>query len=422
MAEVSRRMADGWSTAIVAILVAALGTGCEGETNAVGWTTVIDTVGGTVRATNTPGSDTGATLVADEELRVGTLAGQGAESFGLIRSIAVLDDGRFAVADAQAEEVRLFDAEGQYLHTFGGRGQGPGELAGMQGVFLDHEGMLRVAEQENARLSVFHPNTGFVRSFPLRLFSYGFRGPWAAAIDSTGRTMVASSGQYGEGRFWSMLRVYDPSMRQIDSIPYHEYTNEVRDTDDAPGVWRIALGNGTLHMPVPYFAQPQQVVGPTGEFWTTPEGATQIEAARWMPPGDTSLVIRSIRQPVPVTPAERDSAIADVRSRLEERLSSPPSLDPSRVPPTKPPTYGLSLDESGRLWVRITDEDSDTTIYDLFEPDGRHAETVALPFRVDLWIPPIVRGETVWAVVRDESDVQYVVRARVRAAVGTDSR
>lgn len=398
------------------LLLVAMASGCEGEQNVAGWRTVIDTVGGTVRVTHSPGTDAGPTLVADEEMRVGTRAGAGPESFGMIRSIAVLDDGRFAVADAQAEEVRLFDSEGQHLRTFGGRGQGPGELAGMQGVFLDHEGMLRVAEQENARLSVFHPDTGFVRSFPLRLFSYGFQGPWAAAIDSTGHTMVASSGRYGEGRYWNMLRVYDPAMRQIDSIPYHEYTDEVRDTEDAPGAWRIAIGNGTVHMPVPFFAQPRQVVGPTGAFWSTPEGATQIEVAHWMPAGDTSLVIRSRRQPVPVTPAERDSAIADVRSRLEERVSSLPNLDPGRIPATKPPTYGLSLDGRERLWVRITGEGSDTTVYDVFEPDGRRAETVALPFRVDRWIPPVVRGDMVWIVVRDESDVQYVVRARLRAA------
>ena len=410
-----------WKGPIAALLVAAVSSACADEADTVGWTTVIDTVGGIVRVTNTPGTETGPTLVAEEELRVGTLSGEGPQSFGLIRSIAVLDDGRFAVADAHAEEIRLFDGEGQYLRTFGGRGQGPGELAGMQGVFLDHEGMLRVAEQQNGRLSVFDPDTGFVRSFPVRLSSYGFQGPWAAAIDSTGRTMVASSGQYGEGRFWNMLRVYDPFMRQVDSIPYREYTSDIMDTDDPPGAWRITLGNGFMFAQVPFFAHAQQVVGPMGEFWTSAEGATRLEVARWTPPADTSLIMRSLRQPVPVATTERDSAMADVRASLEETLLGPPSLDPSRVPSTKPPTYGLSLDQRGHLWVRITDEYSATTIYDLFEPNGRHSETMAFPFRVDVWIPPIVRGDMVWTVVRDESDVQYVVRSRVRASAGSDT-
>jgi hypothetical protein len=273
--------------------------------------------------------------------------------------------------------------------------------------------MLRVAEQENGRLSVFDPDAGFVRSFPLQLFTYGSRGPWVAAVDSTGRTMVVSSGRYGEGRSWNMLRVYDPSMRQIDSIPYDEYTNEIGDSDDPPWEWRIAVGSSTLHIPVPYFAQPRQVVGPAGELWTTPQGATQLEVARWMPPGDTSLIILSLRPPVPVTPGERDAAMAEVRSRLEDMLPGPPSLDPAKIPAVKPPSHGLSLDDRGRLWVRVTDERADTTIYDLFEPDGRYSGTLALPFWVDPVIPPTLRGERVWAVVTDASDVQYVVRARV---------
>jgi hypothetical protein len=401
-------------TLLMALTVVSFVAGCAQDDTSGGWTSVVDTVGSTVRVTNTPpGTDISPTWVGDEEMRVGTLEGEGPESFGLIRSIAVLDDGRFAVADAQAEEVRLFDREGHYLRTFGGEGQGPGELMGLQGVFVDHEGMLRVAEQTNARLSVFAPDTGYVRSFPLRLYSYGFRGPWAAAIDSTGRTMVASAGQYGEGRFWNMLRIYDPSMRQLDSIPYHEYTNDL-EGGDPPGAWRIQFGNGFTYAPIPFFARPHQVVGPAGEFWTTAEGRSQLEVARWTPPGDTSLVLFSLRQPEPVTPAERDSAMAELLSGLARNLSNPPKLDPSRVPATKPPSNGISLDDGGRLWVRLTDQQSDTTLYDLFDRDGHHAETVALPFRVDAWIPPVVHGDMVWAVVTDESEVQYVVRARMR--------
>lgn len=410
------------ATAMVpAVLVSVLGIGCSEPADEVGWATVVDTAAGAVRVVkHTPGSDVRPTLRAEEELRVGTLSGEGPESFGHIRSIAVLADGRFAVADAQAEEVRLFDRQGRHLRTFGGRGQGPGELAGIQGVFLDHAGLLRVAERDNARLSVFHPDSGFVDSFPLQLFSYGFRGPWTAAIDSTGRTVVASSGQYGEGRFWNMLRIYDRSMNQLDSIPYAEYTRSARQTDEAPGEWQVTVGNGTLHVPVPFYAQPQEALAPTGEFWTTAEGTSRLEISRWYPPGDTSLVIIVERPSVPVSRSERDSALAEIYTRLEGRVSPRPTLDPSKIPLHKPPSYGVSLDERGRLWVRISDPSSSTTVYDIFDSDGSYAETLVMPVRVDAWIPPILRDQTVWAVVTDATDVQYVVRARLRS-VETDT-
>lgn len=405
-------------TTFAVVVAALLAVSCTGEDGDTGWTVAVDTVNGTVRVVNTP-PETGAGpgLVAEEELRVGTVEGGGATSFGLIRSVAILEDGRFAVADAQAEEVRLFDREGQHLRTFGGDGGGPGELRGMQGVHVDHEGLLRVAEQGNMRLSVFHPDTGYVTSVPLRLHSYSFRGPWDAAMDSAGRTFVASSGQYGEGRFWNMLRIYDPSMEQLDSIPYDEYTNFIQE-EEPPGAWRISTVNGFTFAQVPFYPQTHRILAPTGEFWSSGGGKPQLEVARWSPAGDTSLVLLSRRQPDPVTSAERDSAMAAVRENLLQRMPSPPSLDPSRVPATKPPLYDLSLDDRGRLWARITSSVVDTTVYDIFNRDGSYAETVALPFRIDQWIPPVVRGDTLWAVVTDEIDVQYVVRARLRPSPG----
>lgn len=408
--------------AILVGLLAGVGA-CGDRAREPSWTASVDTVGGIVRVTNTPPAG-GAqpTLVGAEEWRVGSVEGEEGTFFGMIRSIAVLEDGRFAVGDAQAEEVRVFDRDGRHLRTFGGPGAGPGELRGMQGVFVDHEGMLRVAEQRNGRLSVFHPDTGFVTSFPLQLFSYGFRGPWAAAVDSAGRTLVASSGRYGEGRSWKMLRVYAPDMAQLDSIPYYDYTDDFQ-TEDPPGAWRIALGsNAFTWAMVPFFSIPREVLGVAGEFWSSLEGAPELEVARWTPPGDTSLILLSRRPPEPVASAERDSAMTALVEGFARRMAAPPKLDPSRVPATKPPLYGLSLDDRGRLWVRISAPEATSTVYDIFDPNGTHAETLALPFRVDPWIPPVPRGDTVWSVVTDDMDVQYVVRARVRRVTEADRR
>lgn len=408
----------------VGVLCALLVSSCGDQAGGSTWQITVDTIDGVSRVLNTPPKGGPVpTRVGEETLRIGTVEGGRATSFGMIRQLAVLPDGRIAVADGQAQEVRLFGADGRHLRTFGGAGAGPGELRGLQGVHVGPDGMLRVPEQANARLTVFDPDSGFVMTYPLRLYSYGFRGPWAAAVDSSGRTLVASSGQYGEGRFWNMVRVYDQTMNQVDSIPYHEYTDVARRAtaeggDDAfPGTWRIALGSGSWTWAgVPFYSQAHQVLAPTGEFWSSEEGQLGLEVARWASSGDTSLILTSHRKPEPVTAAERDSAMAELRERLAERVSTPLKLDASRVPATKPPLYGLSLDDAGRLWVRLT-ESSASTVYDVFARDGRHAETVRLSFRVDPFVPPVVRGDTLWAIIRDDMDVQYVVRAALTTRV-----
>jgi len=375
----------------------------------------VDTLDGVIHVVNTPPNGAaGPTHVVEEELRIGVREGGDRNSFGLIRSVAVLTDGRVAVADAQAEEVRLFTGDGAHQRTFGGEGQGPGELEGMQGVYVQ-DGMLRVPEQGNARLSVFDPDTGFVRSYPLRLHSYGFRGPWAAVVDSAGHTFVESSGQYGPGRFWSMVRVYDTAMNQLDSVPYHDYTDEY-EREEVPGAWRVQLGsNRWTWAEVPFYARPYRVLTPKGAFWSASGGKPWLELTLWVPGGDTSLVVASRRRPEPVTAAERDSAMGALVEGFAERTGTRPGLDPSRVPDEKPTAYGLSLDEQGRLWVRLTAPSAATTEYDVFRDDGTHAATVHMPFRVDGWIPPLIRGDVVWTVVVDEADVQYVVRGRMRS-------
>lgn len=401
--------------ALAAALASALAlSSCAEPGGAAGWTVSVDTVEGMIQVVNTPpASGTKPTILADEELLIGEVEGGGPAQFGRIRTIAVLKDGRIAVADAQAEDVRLFDRDGHHLRTFGGKGEGPGELQGMQGVYLDPEGLLRVPEQENARLSVFDPDTGFLRSYPLYLYSYSFRGPWIAAFDSAGRTLLASAGRFGEGRYWNMLRIYDKDMIQIDSVPYYDYTDD--GSRDHPGVWKISIGGGTLHVRVPFYPMPHETLSPSGEFWTSSDGAQELEVARWSPPGDTTLVIVSHRPAPQVTAAERDSAMAEVTERLEGRIPDGARLDASKIPSFKPPVQGLSLDDRGRLWARLSGSGVAPTVYDIFNPDGAHAETASLPFSVDVSIPPIVRGEELWVVVTDEFDVQYVVRARMRS-------
>jgi len=400
-----------WSGFVLAGAVLVLG--CDRSGDAGGWLISADTVDGIIHVTNTPPlGRIHPTLVAREDLRIASSRGGAEATFGMIRSIAVLQDGRIAVADGQAEEIRIFDAEGQHLRTLGGKGGGPGELDGMQGALVDHAGMLRVAEQGNARVSVFDPDLGFDRSYPLRLWSSSPYGPWKAVFDSVGRTLVASSGPYGAGRTWMMLRIYDAEMRQIDSIPYHDYTDDSR--RESLGTWRIPVGNGTFHAFVPFFSNVQETLTSSGEFWTSPEGTQELRVTRWHPRGDTTLILESGRQPDRVTAAERDSAMQALRGRVAELVGSTPKLDASKIPSTRPPVYGLSLDDRGRLWTRVSDPAVDSTVYDVFDSNGEFAETVLVPLRVDPWIPPTVIGDTIWVVAVDELEVQSVVRASLQ--------
>lgn len=126
------------------ILAFVTALGCNGDSETVaGWRTTVDTLAtGTVLVMNEPGEHSGVDGVLREELRVGTVDGGGPSSFGGLKGIAVLETGGFAVLDAVAQELRVFDATGEHIATHGGSGRGPGELEGAFGLMRHPNGDL----------------------------------------------------------------------------------------------------------------------------------------------------------------------------------------------------------------------------------------------------------------------------------------
>src|SRR5690606_26641798 len=141
-----------------------------------GWTIVTDTLpSGALHVVNTPpASGEDAPRMLEEEVRIGSVDGAGPTKFGQIKAIAVESAGRIIVLDSQAQEIRVFDRDGQHLATYGGKGGGPGEFQNAFGLMQTGTGLLYVPDQRNARMSVLSVDRGFLTSYPLRLLRWGF--------------------------------------------------------------------------------------------------------------------------------------------------------------------------------------------------------------------------------------------------------
>ena len=98
-------MYGGKRRALLAVAWVTL-TGCGAAAPQPDWTTVRDTLpSGTVRVTNVPLAEVSPTWTLVEELRVGTVEGAGPDAFAYLKGLVVLEDGRFAVLDSQAQEL-----------------------------------------------------------------------------------------------------------------------------------------------------------------------------------------------------------------------------------------------------------------------------------------------------------------------------
>jgi hypothetical protein len=96
------------------------------------------------------------------------------------------------VVDSGKHSIMAFDDQGSLLAEFGGQGTGPGEFDGPQGLAVDPNGRLIVADRGNNRvvaLSFDGQGFGYLDSYQA-----GFAAPSGAAVDGSGRLVIADTG------------------------------------------------------------------------------------------------------------------------------------------------------------------------------------------------------------------------------------
>ena len=140
-------------------------------------------------------------------------------------------------------------------------------------------------------------------------------------------------------------------------------------------------------------------------------------------------------EPVPVHPAEADVRRDALTQNFKRQFpgwkwNGPP------IPDVKAAYHGFFPAEDGRIWVRVPapserymdaeeqraeEERLDRPVnpfrepvrFDVFEPTGEYLGRVSAPEGFALYPRPVFRGDSVWAIVRDEYDVQRLHRFRL---------
>jgi len=77
--------------------------------------------------------------------------------FAMPTNVAVDRDGNLYVSDTLNDRVEVFDAEGNFIRTFGKPGDGPGYFARPKGIAIDGDGHVWVADGMQNRVQVFTP-------------------------------------------------------------------------------------------------------------------------------------------------------------------------------------------------------------------------------------------------------------------------
>lgn len=105
--------------------------------------------------------------------------------------VAVDGEGNLYVADTYNNRIEIFDADGQFVSTFGKNGDGPGYFSRPKGVAIDGDGHIWVADGMQDRVQVFDKTGQLLISFGGHgLLPGQFQGLVGIAIDKRNRVFT----------------------------------------------------------------------------------------------------------------------------------------------------------------------------------------------------------------------------------------
>ncbi len=345
----------------------------------------------------------GWSVGAEPEVAIGENTDELDHIFSSVGGPVSLSDGRIVAGDYATRELRFFDAEGRFLQSTGGQGEGPGELGVLADVLRCGDDTMFVldgmryevnevtSEGEFGRRDPFEVNAGVSLLFPLRCNDAGL----LLGTDFGGQLVGERQTGFHRGRVHVWL--LDPrgyALQDIGEFPGPELFEFNGRTSRHPFGRTIshALGSDRVY------------VGTADEF----------EIQVWSL--DASLV-RRIRRP------SDDAAVSrtdfDRYVELESAATSPDRLEEFRlrtnampVPDTFPAYEGFVLDAQENLWVRHFPRPGEAGVsWSVFDPTGVWLGELTLPAR--LWVTEI-GDDYVLGMFRDELGDQSVRRYRLQ--------
>jgi hypothetical protein len=357
----------------------------------------------------------------DEELRIGSLDDPEV-GFSSIRAVTVDRAGLVYVLEQQEMEVRVYDWDGTLRTRLGSRGEGPGEFQfpSQMGFVGD---TLWVSDIRLRRVSMFSREEGFVYSLPMNTVEMetvpGINAMMMSQdprpdgfLNTTWMVMVMAEAPTDS--FWLPYARMDRDGNVVDTIQMMRWGFGQRETVEIGGrtmsvpsgpspnpLW-IDAGDEAFVIERPVATSPE-----AGEFTVTRiAGIADTlfhDTLRYRPrPFDGTAVDSVIAGRVAIYSERDDPDAAAIESAFRAAFS-PPAFHP--------PIGSGRVGEDGTLWLEREDTGGPAIEWLLLSADGEPRGILELERGTAVrWSDDSV----LWAVVRDEFDVPWLVRYRLR--------
>jgi DNA-binding beta-propeller fold protein YncE len=115
-------------------------------------------------------------------------------TFSLPEGVAVDSDGNVFVTDTFNDRVESFDADGEFISTFGKNGDGPADFERPKGIAVDCDGHIWVVDAAQNVVKVFNQQGRLLIYFGGPGYYPGqFMGPWGISIGPSNQVVVSET-------------------------------------------------------------------------------------------------------------------------------------------------------------------------------------------------------------------------------------
>jgi hypothetical protein len=333
------------------------------------------------------------TIDTNPVVRVGDRPGDPAHELFRVRSAVQLDDGRIVVGSQGSYDVRIFDANGNHLRTFGRQGSGPGEFQWLGNLLVDNDTIFTFDWQlQRATAFTFEGEVLGTTHVPFT------RGGAAGRVDGF---WVATSFLGGMPRRPVGIHRDTAAIEVVHS-------SGVRDTLG----WGVAVewfshGDDGVPVVLPFGLRTYVAVA-NGRVNVADND--RLEVRRYSSGGVLEQVVRVARAAPPVTDADwawaRATYLADFpderKAQFAQRWEGVPRQERLAM------VRGLAGAVDGDNWMREFSTDSTRSIWWIIAPDGQPVAHVEVPMGYGLM--QVSRERVVALRLTDEGAVVSVNR------------
>ena len=308
----------------------------------------------------------------EEELSIGQRKGDDELLFLDARSLSVDEDGRIYVFDFKEANVKVFDSNGNYIRTFGKKGQGPGELNLPLAMSITSQNEIVVEDFRN-KLVCFSSEGEFIKSIPITKL-----GVSGVVMDSQGNIFGLGIVREKEDPRYEVKK-FDSDLNYLHSIGSSPLPSA------SPG------GFNPFMAVVKYdiYSADQIICG-------YPE---KYEIKIYNTVGELKKIIMKDYDSVEITEEE-------IKEQTE---GMPPDI---KISISKyHPAYGrFSADDEGRIFVMTYEriEDGEGYYYDVFDAEGKYIVKIPLKFR-----PRVLKNSKFYTIEEDEEGYQIIKKYKV---------